>query len=972
MDYILATTAEQAGQILRRCLDDTKGLGYDTETTGVEVTKETPVQRGTVVCFSIAGEDWKACIDGQFFGMFKPWLEDDSKRKYVANAKFEQHIAANHHIILRGLYLDTVLASFTLFPNLFGHSVEAAGKREFGESKRPFLSVVPDADTVRAWVMEREEFALYSADDAMWERKLGMRLEARLKETEWRANLPLWNYYAHYQAPFNDVLFEMERHGILVDAEFVRATKKRALQVLGVAETEAVRGLGFVPKHLDKFLGSNVELIKELYERRKFPVLATKGRSCLQCKRTIDKTERACAKHPHAGTVRTPSTESSALEMLYKARKDPLLIAIIKWRKVRKKIEECDKLIAAINPFTGRVHTSYSQNTARTSRVASSNPNCFSGDTQVLTRNGWLRFDKLTNDQDVMQWDPVTGLSFVAPTAHVKVDVAEMLHISSEHIDLMVTEDHRCPVLTRLNRLRVVPASEYPSDHKQLHGSTFCWPGANAISPELMRVLVAVQADGNVNSSGGIALTFRKARKIERMVALLNAAGITFKSAPHIASGREVTKFYIGANQTTEILRWLGGPRKLFGPWLLSSSAEAAKAFVDEIFLWDGNFKARNTYASKEEVNADWVVTMLALHGLRTHKMTVIPNETAWGKLPSYQVNVSRRDYSWTTNVKTARVRSADGHAYCVEVPSSFLIVRRNKSVMISGNCANISNFEKEESQARFLGFEAFHMREAFYADAENGYNFLDLDYSQLEPRTMAHLTGEPVLVEGFRAGADMYSITAKALFNLDCDVKDVKKLHPDLRSKSKVVDLLQNYGGGKTKLAASLNIPLVEAEDILEARRKAMPALYAWADEQKRLGRERGYVANILAWRRPIPEIQMMGDDEETKSKRMKAERVTLNHPNQSSAAEIMKVVQLKLLGPREWKSELSEKFRGLGAKMLLQIYDELLIETPQDNSREIAELVKHTMEHPFPRELKVPLIAEWGLGTNWMESKS
>ncbi len=651
MEYVLADTVEKAQYVLKRAYGETSPCGYDTETEAVDVTTTTPVSVGNIVCFSIAGEGWKACVDGDFLGMFRTWLEDDSQKKYVANAKFEMHIAANHHIKLRGIHLDTVLASFTLYPHLYTHSVEKAGVREFGESKKPFRQVCPDSDTRRAWLFEREEFALYSADDAMWERRLGMRLKERLEKAEWRANLPLLDYYNKYQAPFTHVLFEMERNGVLLDREYIDKTKVRALRLKQDTAVEVVRALGWAPRSIDKFVNSTQELIREFYDKRKLPIMRTKGLCCSSCGRTVDKRMTSCPKHPGAGVSPTPSTDSDALAVLFNVHKDPLTRAIIKYRKIAKKIEELDKLVYAINPVTGRAHPGYSQNTARTGRLSSSN-----------------------------------------------------------------------------------------------------------------------------------------------------------------------------------------------------------------------------------------------------------------------------------------------------------------------FNAQNISSSEKEAEVAKLYGYEAFDVRQAFYADAENGYIFTDHDESQLEYRILAHYCQEPVLLEGFRGGlADFHSLTAKAMFG--------DNFTPAERKYAKNLNFSLNYGAGKKKAAWTVGCTEERAAELIALRQRSMPRLYAWWADMKEQAHQRGYSANLLGWRRPLPELHMRGDDDETRMKRAKAERIAINFPIQSTAAEIVKIAQMKLLGAPGWESEMSEKFRATGAKMLIQVHDEILSEVPQDNARAAYDLTVEAMQRPFPREMSVPLVADGSMGTNWGE---
>lgn len=184
-------------------------------------------------------------------------------------------------------------------------------------------------------------------------------------------------------------------------------------------------------------------------------------------------------------------------------------------------------------------------------------------------------------------------------------------------------------------------------------------------------------------------------------------------------------------------------------------------------------------------------------------------------------------------------------------------------------------------------------------------------------------------------------------------------------RPMAKNANFCLNYGGGARKLAETLNVSLEEAKAFIDKRKQGLPGLYAWWEQQHNYARANGHIYNIMMWRRPVPDINSEDD-----SKAGKAFRIAINTPVQGAAAEIVKCSMLKLLGPRMWKSEMSEKYRATGAKMLLQIHDELLQEVPQDNAQAAAEITKEAMEHPLARDLRVPLVAEWGMGTTWAEA--
>lgn len=380
MRYILAETADTAEQVIRRIRDEKIGVGYDTETYGRNLKKYTPILDHRVVCFSFSGVaadgPWKACIDGDLFGMFRSVLEDPDIRKFDANSKFEMHIAKNHHMTYRGGLIDCNLASATLDAHERQHSVEAAGMRNLGTSKRKFKEVVPDFDTERAWIMDRDDFALYSADDAMHERELGIRLMERLQQREWVANKSMYEYYKKYQSPFTLVLAEMEQYGVLVDKGYFEAALERGISLRSRTLYDVVKSLGWLPSRVETFLNSPQQLAEELYEKRKLRVVKNaEGGVCSMCGTTVTKKTpgQRCPAHPYADLAPTPSTDDEALSRIM--ADDPICKSILQYRKYDRKVKEIAEILDSIHPITGRVHTTFKQDSARTGRLSSVAPN---------------------------------------------------------------------------------------------------------------------------------------------------------------------------------------------------------------------------------------------------------------------------------------------------------------------------------------------------------------------------------------------------------------------------------------------------------------------------------------------------------------------------------------------------------------------------------------------------------------------
>ena len=408
----------------------------------------------------------------------------------------------------------------------------------------------------------------------------------------------------------------------------------------------------------------------------------------------------------------------------------------------------------------GRVRTTIRMNVARTGRMASEEPNCFDAETEVLTLDGWVRLPDLAPGSIVAQWD-AGAITFVAPTACTHSRRSTM-RISNEHIDLCVTPDHRCLLRPRRARgLRVMPASSYPSDYKQINAGLF--PGGARQNPlvqglraDHIRLAIAVQADGSIVPcseakhchGGAIDFTFKKPRKIDRLRGILERLGIEHTEA-HNKGGK--TRFYVPRRSVPECIPNLLGPHKTFGWWVFDLSRELIDVFVDEIFFWDGLWTRKNNYSSRIKLNADVVQALCVLSGRRTNVRRYVPSCGS----ESWQTDITRRDYSMTSNVMIERDRLVED-VYCVSVPSSYLLVRRSGKTMVTGNCQNIPIMS--EDGARIRG--------CFVASPGRVLGAIDL--SQIEMVWACELSGDTIMLEVFRLKRDLHVRTACSLFRLD------------------------------------------------------------------------------------------------------------------------------------------------------------------------------------------------------------
>ncbi|QWT17223.1 DNA polymerase I [Collinsella sp. zg1085] len=231
------------------------------------------------------------------------------------------------------------------------------------------------------------------------------------------------------------------------------------------------------------------------------------------------------------------------------------------------------------------------------------------------------------------------------------------------------------------------------------------------------------------------------------------------------------------------------------------------------------------------------------------------------------------------------------------------------------------------------------------------GSVFVAVDYSQIELRLLAHLSGDTHLIAAFNEGEDFHAATAARVFGLDRD-----KVTSELRSRAKAVNFGIVYGQQAYGLSQTLGISQSEARMMIDRYFEAYPGVRAYLDETIAFARTHGFAETMFGRRRPIPDIQTRNA-----AKRMFAERTAMNHPMQGSAADIIKLAMIDVA--RCLRSG------GFRARMMLQVHDELDFECPRDEFEALGAMVKERMENVV--ELKVPLIADISCGITWAEAK-
>lgn len=269
-----------------------------------------------------------------------------------------------------------------------------------------------------------------------------------------------------------------------------------------------------------------------------------------------------------------------------------------------------------------------------------------------------------------------------------------------------------------------------------------------------------------------------------------------------------------------------------------------------------------------------------------------------------------------------------------------------NQVVAVTGRLSsdnpNLQNIPIRTTRGR-------EVRKAFVPRDEN-HLLLSADYSQIELRIMAHLCGDPGLLEAFRQGLDIHTSTASKVFGVS-----LEEVNDEMRRRAKMVNFGIIYGISAFGLSERLNIPRKEAASIIENYFIQYPLIKDYMDGAIEQAREKGYVETMMGRRRYLRDISS-----QNATVRGFAERNAINAPIQGSAADMIKVAMIRLNKALE-----SGRYKS---KLVLQVHDELVLDVPKEEMEEVKALVIEHMENAMP--LSIPVLVEAGFGNNWLEA--
>ena len=259
----------------------------------------------------------------------------------------------------------------------------------------------------------------------------------------------------------------------------------------------------------------------------------------------------------------------------------------------------------------------------------------------------------------------------------------------------------------------------------------------------------------------------------------------------------------------------------------------------------------------------------------------------------------------------------------------------------LSSTNPNLQNIPIRDAQGK-------EIRKAFIPD--DNCVFMSVDYSQIELRIMAHLSGDVNMMDAFNQGLDIHTATAAKIYKIE-----LNEVNSDMRRKAKTANFGIIYGISTFGLAERLAIPRAEAKELIEGYFGTYPDVKRYMDEAIQRAKELGYVETIFGRKRFLADI-----NSQNSIVRGYAERNAINAPIQGSAADIIKIAMVRI------QKRLT--LEGLKTKMTMQVHDELNFSVPMDEVEIAKKLVVEEMENAI--ELKVPLIADCGIGSNWLEA--
>jgi len=713
---------------------------------------------------------------------------------------------------------------------------------------------------------------------------------------------------------------------------------RNASEAVAQVETWGMPVSKEVIKSYDSYLSTQLEMIEKEFEPYNINLDSSQQVSELLYK----KLKLPCKIKTEGGALSTDKNALKAIE-----DKHPLVQKLLMHRAVSKLKSSYAAGLLKFVRSDGRVHPSINLDGARTGRTSVKDPACFDDETEILTKDGWVKFSDYKQGTEVAQWDDGI-ITFVKPTHYIKKKYhGDIIHISNKHIDLCITADHRCLLFHRKTLKQVVvPASNYKKEYRQLHaGNYFSGTDKCDLSLNELRLICAAQADGHISHSG-IDFAFKRKRKIKRLLNILK--GLDANYSYNNSDKRGKTRIRLRQSPLAEkVIKYIGKDR-LFGAWILDLPRFMLEYFCEEVFLWDGCSTIMNQYASTKKHNSDWVQIALTLCDKRARIRKYSHNRIN----PLHIVDITHRNYSSTKNVKKDITTVYNKLVYCVSVPSSFILTRRNNVTAITGNCQTIPTGNEEHAKLARSCFVALP-----------GWKIVRLDFSNIELRISALLSGDKVMQQIFIDGRDYHTATAQTICKMVWGISEdqVAKKH---RSYAKTLNFAVLYGSSDYSLAESLGLDprkqlseAVKIKNTLFGKMKDLKAdIDMTVEEAKQTGFAYTWWDGKRARRRPIWQIASIGED--SSGARGNAERAAYNTKIQGTANDFCIASCIEAIN---WI-----KRDNIPAELIMLVHDELQFHVREDYVDEVARTAHGIMTSwnsgPVPLNVDIEVGPSWG----------
>jgi len=614
-----------------------------------------------------------------------------------------------------------------------------------------------------------------------------------------------------------------------------------------------------------------------------------------------------------------------------------------------------------------RLHTSIAQ-TTDTGRWSSSKPNCFSGDTCVLTNRGWIQFSNLNYEMNkhpdlmVAQYDKDKHtISFARPTGYVEIVNADnMVDVSTKTtINMRLTADHQCLLRSiKTDKFKFVDACNYGRDHYQIQAANYT-DGKVEIDKDTIALNLAIYYKASVHPehSDKWSIKLYSRDKRARLKEALNNKEIEHT---HILdTGQE--EFIFAIRELKNVTH------NHLNSSLFSLSTQTIAAVIDELLVWKG-YKTIHTFITEDKEEAEWFQIACIL----CNRVAKLEYKKVRGKY-KWTVHMSIGEHRATTNNVTVE-KVPNETAYCVSMPLSTIVVSRKGRVAITGQCQNIPK-GKEGEIATIFGAEDKVPPIRSGLIAEPGHVLIEADFKSAETFTLAYLADDPVMksdlsqVDKNGNEISLHSVTALNIFKLPMTLEEFEERRKDdkrlgnLRVAAKSVNFGIPYGRSGTAISRAV---MREGVDCKEEDGNQWVS--DWYTRYKKCGEflescktaveDPGYI--VTPWGRRRRFILSPHQDVNAAMAREAS-----NFPMQSTVADAINEAAIQL---RNQRNLLQLKFR-----LILAVHDAIVLHVPFDEVQIAMELLQKCMSD----DLEVPGTGlHYGIdieiGDRWCEKPS